>query len=110
MKVGRGTPIIPSRIQRAALFYDSTSLRNSRVSKSQSESVEEKSENNAPQGNAEVPEDLTPPNIFTEFYLFLKEEKIWWMAPMIIILLLIGIVMFIGQTTPALAPFLYPLF
>jgi len=27
-------------------------------------------------------EDLEAPNIFAEFFLFLREEKIWWMAPM----------------------------
>ncbi len=55
-------------------------------------------------------EDLEAPNIFAEFFLFLKEEKIWWMAPMLLVLLLVGALLVFGQSAPALAPFIYPLF
>jgi hypothetical protein len=55
-------------------------------------------------------EGLEAPNIFAEFFLFLKEEKIWWMAPMLVVLLLVGALLIFGQSAPALAPFIYPLF
>ncbi|MDP6358104.1 MAG: DUF5989 family protein, partial [Planctomycetota bacterium] len=55
-------------------------------------------------------EDLEAPNIFAEFFLFLREEKIWWMAPMLVVLLLVGVLLIFGQSAPALAPFIYPLF
>ncbi|MDP6360197.1 MAG: DUF5989 family protein [Planctomycetota bacterium] len=51
--------------------------------------------------------DLEAPNIFAEFFLFLKEEKVWWMAPMLVVLLLAGVLIVFGQTVPALAPFIY---
>lgn len=48
--------------------------------------------------------------LFKEFWLFIKTEKIWWMAPLIIILLGIGALILFTSSGSALAPFLYPLF
>lgn len=62
----------------------------------------------APQ-NPRPAEDLTPPGVLKEFWLFLKEEKVWWMAPMILVLLVVGGLLIAGQAVPALH-FLYPLF
>ena len=47
-------------------------------------------------------------NILTEFLAFLRYNKKWWMLPILLILLLMGILILFGGT--ALAPFLYPLF
>jgi hypothetical protein len=43
-----------------------------------------------------------------DLWLFLKERKKWWLLPMILMLLLIGILVFTGGS--AIAPFIYTLF
>jgi hypothetical protein len=53
---------------------------------------------------------LKPPGLFREFYLFLKEEKAWWMAPIILVLLLAGALIILGAVAQPYVPFLYPLF
>ncbi len=47
-------------------------------------------------------------NILTEFLAFLRHNKKWWMLPILIILLIMGLLILLSGT--ALAPFLYPLF
>lgn len=48
-------------------------------------------------------------SIMGEFILFLWERKLWWMIPMVTVLLLFGTVMILAQGT-ALSPFIYTLF
>jgi len=43
-----------------------------------------------------------------DLWTFLKARKKWWLAPLIIVLLLLGILIVLGGT--ALAPFIYTLF
>lgn len=43
-----------------------------------------------------------------EFISFLKENKKWWLAPIIIVLLLFGILIILAGT--GAAPFIYTLF
>jgi len=43
-----------------------------------------------------------------DIWTFLKARKKWWLAPLIIVLLLLGILIILGGT--ALAPFIYTLF
>ena len=45
----------------------------------------------------------------TDIWLFLKERKKFWLMPVIVILLLLGILIVFGGTS-ALAPFIYTLF
>ncbi len=47
--------------------------------------------------------------IVAEYFLFLKEHKKWWLAPIVLILLLLGLLIVLGQGS-ALAPFIYTLF
>jgi len=47
-------------------------------------------------------------SIIGEFWEFLKHNQKWWLLPILIILLLLGLIVFLGGT--ALAPFIYPLF
>ena len=47
-------------------------------------------------------------SIFREFLLFLKEEKKWWLTPMIAMTILLGAIVILGGT-PAGA-FIYSLF
>jgi hypothetical protein len=46
---------------------------------------------------------------FKEFLVFLRKEKKWWLMPIVLILLLLGIFLLFSASSP-LAPFLYPLF
>jgi hypothetical protein len=46
---------------------------------------------------------------FKEFLLFLRQEKKWWLMPLVFLLLLLGIFLVFSASSP-LAPFLYPLF
>jgi len=48
------------------------------------------------------------PSLLREFWLFLKYNKKWWLLPILIILLLLGLLVLLGDT--AIAPFIYPLF
>ena len=44
-----------------------------------------------------------------ELLVFLWERKLWWMMPMISVLLLLGILLIFAQSS-AVAPFIYTLF
>jgi hypothetical protein len=47
--------------------------------------------------------------ILAEFYQFMKERKKWWLGPIVIMLLLLGLLMVLTQGS-AVAPFVYALF
>jgi hypothetical protein len=44
-----------------------------------------------------------------EFFSFLWRNKLWWMAPMILIFLILGLLMIFAQSA-AVVPFIYALF
>jgi hypothetical protein len=44
-----------------------------------------------------------------DLWAFLKARKKWWLAPLLILLILLGILIALGGST-ALAPFIYSLF
>jgi len=46
--------------------------------------------------------------IFREFWEFLRENKKFWLLPIIIVLALLGILIYVGST--GAAPFIYTLF
>jgi hypothetical protein len=48
------------------------------------------------------------PSLLAEFWLFLKYNKKWWLLPILIVLLLLGLLVLLSGT--AIAPFIYPLF
>ncbi len=48
-------------------------------------------------------------SILAEFFVFLKENKRWWLIPIIAIFLLLGVLIAISSQT-AWAPFIYTLF
>ncbi len=51
----------------------------------------------------------TSTQIFREFYLFLREDRTWWLAPIVIVLA--GAAVFVTFTQgSALAPLIYALF
>ena len=47
-------------------------------------------------------------SFLAEFWLFLKHNKKWWLLPILIVLLLLGVLVLLGGT--AIAPFIYTLF
>ena len=52
---------------------------------------------------------MTKQSIIKEFFLFIKQEKKWWLVPLISVLLLVGALIVFAGSSP-LAPFIYPLF
>lgn len=48
------------------------------------------------------------PGFFAEFWLFIREEKKWWLTPIILVLLCVGIL--VALTSTGAAPFIYTLF
>ena len=52
---------------------------------------------------------MSKQSLIKEFFLFVKEEKKWWLIPLLAVLLLVGAIMVFAGSSP-LAPFLYPLF
>lgn len=44
-----------------------------------------------------------------EFVEFLWKEKIWWMIPMVVVLLVFGLLIVFANSSP-IAPFIYTLF
>ena len=48
------------------------------------------------------------PGIFMEFLYFLREEKKWWLAPIILVLLGVGVLLLLSTT--GVAPFIYTLY
>jgi hypothetical protein len=47
--------------------------------------------------------------ILKEFWFFMKHHKSWWMAPIIVVLLGLGILIVLSEGS-ALAPFIYTIF
>ena len=48
-------------------------------------------------------------SIIGEFWSFLKARKKWWLAPIVVMLVLLGALIIFSQSS-ALAPFIYTLF
>ena len=48
-------------------------------------------------------------DVLRELAQFLKEEKKYWLAPIVIVLLLVGLLLVVSQGS-VLAPFIYTLF
>ena len=46
--------------------------------------------------------------LLAEFWLFIKEEKKWWLTPIIVVLLGVGVL--VALTSTGAAPFIYTLF
>jgi Family of unknown function (DUF5989) len=48
------------------------------------------------------------PGLLRELLDFLVYNKAWWLTPIVIVLLLVGLLIVLGST--GIAPFIYPLF
>lgn len=49
-------------------------------------------------------------NIMKELFRFLWKRKMWWLVPMIVMLLIFGALLILASASPAFAPFIYTLF
>ena len=49
------------------------------------------------------------PSILREFLTFMREEKTWWLAPLLLVLGLVSLLLAAAQGS-ALSPFLYAFF
>jgi len=47
--------------------------------------------------------------VLSEFFQFLKQEKKYWLMPIVIVFILFGLLIVFSQTS-AVAPFIYTLF
>lgn len=47
-------------------------------------------------------------SLFSEFGAFLKENKKWWLVPILVVFLLLSVLIVLGSTSAA--PFIYSLF
>ena len=48
-------------------------------------------------------------SMLVEIWDFLKVRKVWWLTPIIVMLILVAILIIFGQST-AVSPFVYALF
>ncbi|MEK7563904.1 MAG: DUF5989 family protein [Patescibacteria group bacterium] len=48
-------------------------------------------------------------SIFTELWHFMRMRKKWWLLPIVLIIVLLGLILIFAQTSP-LAPFIYTVF
>jgi hypothetical protein len=52
--------------------------------------------------------ELKSSGIFAELWSFLRHNKKWWMTPIVIVLMLMGVLVFLAGS--GAAPFIYTLF
>lgn len=52
---------------------------------------------------------MSKTEIIRQYFQFLREHKKWWVTPIVVILILLGLLIALGQGS-ALAPFIYTLF
>jgi len=55
------------------------------------------------------PQKHIPMDFLKDLWLFMKERKKFWLAPVIIVLLILGLLIVFGGSS-AVAPFIYTLF
>lgn len=48
-------------------------------------------------------------SLLIELWDFLKVRKVWWLTPIIVLLIIVGLLIIFGQSS-ALSPFIYALF
>ena len=52
---------------------------------------------------------MSKSRVFTEFWAFLRQEKKYWLVPIILVFVLFGLLIVFSQSS-AIAPFIYTLF
>lgn len=56
----------------------------------------------------EAQADRRQGGVISEFWSFLRENRKWWLVPMLVVLLILGLLVFSAST--GLAPFIYTFF
>ena len=52
---------------------------------------------------------MSKARVLGEFWQFLKQEKKYWLTPIVVVLVLLGVLLVFAQSS-AVAPFIYSLF
>lgn len=52
--------------------------------------------------------DTATPSLVREFVAFLRHNKKWWLAPLILVMLMFGVILLMSSSVAA--PFIYTLF
>jgi drug/metabolite transporter superfamily protein YnfA len=52
---------------------------------------------------------MSKSRVFTEFWQFLRQEKKYWLVPIVLVFVLFGLLIVFSQSS-AVAPFIYTLF
>jgi len=50
-----------------------------------------------------------PPGLVKEFFIFLRDYKLWWITPIVLVLVLLSLFIFLTEGT-AVLPFIYAVF
>lgn len=60
---------------------------------------------------SEEPQELviTNPGFFKQFIRFLRVRKLYWLTPIVLLLLMVGVLIIVGQSS-SVSPFIYALF
>ena len=61
-------------------------------------------------GDFEKAARAKPPGLWRELFDLLRQNKSWWLLPIIIALLVFGVLIAITVVSPTAAPFIYSLF
>lgn len=80
-------------------------------SKAQTSATKQPAPAQSPAGSSEAfarQAEEASPGLVRELLDFLVYNKAWWLTPIVVVLLLVGILIVLGST--GLAPFIYPLF
>lgn len=49
-------------------------------------------------------------SIIQELFTFLGKRRLWWLMPLIAVLIIFGLLLILASISPALTPFVYTLF
>ncbi len=61
-------------------------------------------------GDFEKAARAKPPGLWRELFDLLRENKKWWLLPIVVALLIFGVLIAIAMVAPGAAPFIYSLF
>ena len=61
-------------------------------------------------GDFEKAAQSRPPGLWRELFDLLRENKKWWLVPIIVALVVLGVLVAIAVVSPGAAPFIYTLF
>jgi len=63
-----------------------------------------------PQNDFSKQAEEAQPSLLAEFWDFLVNNKAWWLTPIILVLILVGVLVVLGSGAGAAVPFIYTLF